>query len=87
MEIFFRYNKIENLSSDAFERFDYILLGSNTDNLREIISKNFSTTHKEHFVVEAFHKIFFKSRNSFPFYLPIIRFKEKVIVLKKISNG
>jgi alpha-1,6-mannosyltransferase len=80
------YNKTENLPQEAFGRFDYILIGSNTDNMHEVAKQNYSSTHKEHFSVEAFQRISYKKSNSFPYYFPLIRFREKVIALKRIDG-
>ncbi|KAI1722801.1 alg9-like mannosyltransferase family domain-containing protein [Ditylenchus destructor] len=77
------YNKTENLRSDAYKRFDYILMGSNVADVHDIVEKNFSTSHKEYFAVPAFHRIDYKNTKAFPYYTPSIKFKEKVIVLKK----
>lgn len=82
----FRYNKTENLPREAFERFDFILFGSNSADLREIAQRNFSVTHKEHFTVEAFHKIQFQNVQEFPYWVPTLKFRSKVMALKKVNG-
>ncbi|KAH7730454.1 GPI mannosyltransferase [Aphelenchoides avenae] len=79
------YNKTENLPQEAFGRFDYVLVGSNTENVRDIVGRNFSTTHKEHFSVEAFQRIAYKKSSRFPYLWPVIKFRQKVIALKRLE--
>uniref|UniRef100_A0A914CKT7 Mannosyltransferase n=1 Tax=Acrobeloides nanus TaxID=290746 RepID=A0A914CKT7_9BILA len=79
------YNKTENLTPNDLARFDYIVLGSQTEDVHSL-TKNFTATHKEYFTVEAFQKIVFKRffwRNLLVY--PVIKYKEKVIVFKKLN--
>jgi len=79
------YNKSEELGTSALKRFDFLLIGSQADNARQNIQANFSSTHKELFSVESFHKISYKKSKVFPYYFPLLKFKEKILVLKKLD--
>jgi hypothetical protein len=66
-------------------QFDYIILGSQTEDVHSL-TRDFTATHKEYFTVEAFQKIVFKRffwRNLLVY--PVIKYKEKVIVFKKLN--
>ncbi|KJH53720.1 plasmid Maintenance Protein [Dictyocaulus viviparus] len=77
-----KYNKTENLTPSDMERFDYLMIGTYSGNLKEIVS-NYSTHHRVMYAVTAFHKFSVKKTSSFPFYHPEMVFREKVAVLRK----
>ncbi|KAI6200119.1 Alg9 mannosyltransferase domain containing protein [Aphelenchoides besseyi] len=79
------YNKTEDLDTQQLQRFDFLLLGSQTNDLRENARANFSQTHKELFSVESFHRISYVRSKRFPYYYPTLKFKEKVLVMKKLD--
>ena len=78
------YNKTESLPLEDYERFDYIMVGMQELKKQKNIT-NFSKTHKEHFTVDGFHRVSFKTSSKFPFYWPVVHLKTKVMVLKRIE--
>jgi alpha-1,6-mannosyltransferase len=79
------YNKTENLSREDLIRFDYLLFGNTTtEYLRSELMANFSSTHKEYFATEGFHRVKYRKFKKLPLPYPVFDFKEKVIVLKKL---
>uniref|UniRef100_A0A914P9Q2 Uncharacterized protein n=1 Tax=Panagrolaimus davidi TaxID=227884 RepID=A0A914P9Q2_9BILA len=79
------YNKTENLSREDLIRFDYLLFGNTTtEYLRSELMANFSSTHKEYFATEGFHRVKYRKFKQLPLPYPVFDFKEKVIVLKKL---
>ncbi|EYC06089.1 hypothetical protein Y032_0078g1186 [Ancylostoma ceylanicum] len=78
-----RYNKTETLTPQDMERFDFLLIGTYSGNLKEIVTTNFTTHHRVMFAIPAYHRIAIRKTSSFPFYYPEIIFKEKVAVLRK----
>uniref|UniRef100_A0A1I7RST6 Mannosyltransferase n=1 Tax=Bursaphelenchus xylophilus TaxID=6326 RepID=A0A1I7RST6_BURXY len=79
------YNKTENLPVESLKEFDFLLIGSQKDNVYNIFQSNYSKSHKELFSVEAFFKFTYVKSSSFPYYWPRLKFKNKVIVLKKLD--
>ncbi|KAK6755188.1 hypothetical protein RB195_013891 [Necator americanus] len=77
------YNKTETLTPADMERFDFLMIGTYSGNLKEIVMTNYTTHHRVMFAVPAFHRFTLKKTSSFPFYYPQMIFKEKVAVLKK----
>ncbi len=87
------YNKSENLEPEALARFDYLLVGSSSPReLAQLVGRNYSTSHREHFAVDGFHRMEFKRWGSLggdgwkwrlPLYYPTLEFKRKVVVMKK----
>lgn len=88
------YNKTENLPSDQFSRFDFIMLGVlNKKSFDENLHlNNLTSQHRHYFTVEGFHKISWQrvpTPNSlawikYQIWRPKFIFKPKVLVLKKI---
>ncbi|KAJ1372680.1 hypothetical protein KIN20_034889 [Parelaphostrongylus tenuis] len=77
------YNKTETLTPSDMERFDFLMIGTYSGNLKEIVFANYSTHHRVMFAVTAFHRFTIKKTSSFPFYFPEMILKEKVAVLRK----
>ncbi|CAJ0961027.1 unnamed protein product, partial [Mesorhabditis belari] len=82
------YNKTEELDQNELERFDFLSVGANDGKLRELISANYSSTHRVLFVVPSFDGIKWRKFrpikwSPFPFYYPELKFTEKVGVLTK----
>lgn len=51
-----RYNKTETLTPDDMERFDFLMIGTYSGNLKQIVSTNFSTHHRVMFAIPAYHR-------------------------------
>lgn len=79
------YDKTEGLGVEELQQFDYLLIGSQTDDLRKVHAVNFTKTHKEMFSVESFLRIAYVRTKKFPYYFPNLKFKEKVLVLKSLN--
>ncbi|CAJ0589532.1 unnamed protein product [Cylicocyclus nassatus] len=77
------YNKTETLRPNDLERFDFLMIGTYSGNLKDIVMTNYSTHHRVMFAVPAFHRFTIKKSSSFPFYHPEMVFKEKVAVLRR----
>ncbi|VDO95180.1 unnamed protein product [Heligmosomoides polygyrus] len=79
------YNKTETLTPSELERFDFLMIGTYSGNLKQIVQANYSTHHRVMFAVPAFHPTLygFRKMSTFPFYYPEMVFKEKVAVLRK----
>ncbi|KIH43101.1 hypothetical protein ANCDUO_26901, partial [Ancylostoma duodenale] len=77
------YNKTETLTPEDMERFDFLMIGTYSGNLKEIVTANFTTHHRVMFAIPAYHRIAIRKTSTFPFYYPEIIFKEKVAVLRK----
>uniref|UniRef100_A0A915EEZ6 Uncharacterized protein n=1 Tax=Ditylenchus dipsaci TaxID=166011 RepID=A0A915EEZ6_9BILA len=77
-----RYNKTENLSPHAFDRFDYIVLGSNTAMCMILLRKGI-LLHTKILCSACLPKDQLQKHQKFPYYQPSMNFKEKVVVLKK----
>lgn len=80
-----QYNKTENLPTESLQQFDYLLIGSQTEDVTAIFQSNFSKSHKELFSVESFFKFTYVKAKKFPYYWPRLKFKQKVIALKKLD--
>ncbi|VDM82216.1 unnamed protein product [Strongylus vulgaris] len=56
----FQYNKTETLTPEDMERFDFLMIGTYTGNLKDIVTKNYSTYHRVMFAIPAFHRFTLK---------------------------
>ncbi|VDM66620.1 unnamed protein product [Strongylus vulgaris] len=54
------YNKTETLTPEDMERFDFLMIGTYTGNLKDIVTKNYSTYHRVMFAIPAFHRFTLK---------------------------
>jgi hypothetical protein len=79
------YDKTEDLSTEQLKNFDFLLLGSQTEDVRKTAAANFTKTHRELFSVESFLKISYVKSKKFPYYFPSLKFKEQVMVLKNLN--
>ncbi|VDO85485.1 unnamed protein product [Haemonchus placei] len=77
------YNKTETLKPSDMERFDFLMIGTYSGDLKQIVQANYSTHHRVMFAVPAFHRFNIKKTSTFPFYYPEMVFREKVAVLRK----
>ncbi|VDL71905.1 unnamed protein product [Nippostrongylus brasiliensis] len=50
------YNKTETLIPSDMERFDFLMIGTYSGNLKEIVQTNYSAHHRVMFAVPAFHR-------------------------------
>lgn len=62
-----RYNKTETLTPSELERFDFLMIGTYSGNLKQIVQANYSTHHRVMFAVPAFHRFSLRSAQSLPF--------------------
>ncbi|RCN30503.1 hypothetical protein ANCCAN_23723 [Ancylostoma caninum] len=51
------YNKTETLTPEDMERFDFLMIGTYSGNLKEIVTANFTTHHRVMFAIPAYHRI------------------------------
>lgn len=81
-----KYNKTENMEPAQLSRFDFLLIGSSTErHIMKTVSQNFSSTHRILYSVKAFQKLQLSRLSKFPYYWPVIKLKERVVVLKKLD--
>ncbi|VDN19694.1 unnamed protein product [Cylicostephanus goldi] len=83
MQLYGAWEYTENLRPKDLERFDFLMIGTYSGNLKDIVMTNYSTHHRVMFAIPAFHRFTLKKSSSFPFYHPEMVFKEKVAVLRK----
>lgn len=79
------YDKTEGLSVDELKQFDFLLLGSQSEDLAALFRANFSASHKELFSVDAFNRFTYLRSRKFPFYWPLLKFRTKVMCLKRLG--
>ncbi|CEF70589.1 Dol-P-Man:Man(7)GlcNAc(2)-PP-Dol alpha-1,6-mannosyltransferase [Strongyloides ratti] len=83
------YNKTESLqlNSEKLKDFNFIILGDYNTDVKKKAQNIFSKTHRQYFGVEAFHKINFIKTKKFPYYIPRIKFMDKLIVLRRKGDA
>ncbi|KAK0412798.1 hypothetical protein QR680_006415 [Steinernema hermaphroditum] len=80
------YNKSETLTDEEKQRFDYIVVGTAAgESVEDLVQRRFSSSHKLHFKVNSFSSITYKRSSQFPFFWPVLRFKHRIGVLKKLD--
>uniref|UniRef100_A0AC35TX81 Mannosyltransferase n=1 Tax=Rhabditophanes sp. KR3021 TaxID=114890 RepID=A0AC35TX81_9BILA len=80
-------NESSQLDPEALADHHFIIVGDYKEDVKQKATKVFGKSHRQYFGVETFDKLHMVKSKKFPYYWPILKFKDKLVVMRRKGDA